>query len=117
MNFRKMGRTGVKVSDMGHGLWGMSGWTGSEDQQSLESLQLSVNLGCNFFDTAWAYGQGHSDELIGRIAKQALDRMVEPAVVTRGVPVELGAAHRPPPEGPPPTISRMRNSGRPLLWS
>ena len=70
MNFRKMGRTGFKVSDMGHGLWGMSGWTGSEDQQSLESLQLSVNLGCNFFDTAWAYGQGHSDELIGRIAKQ-----------------------------------------------
>jgi len=70
MRFRKLGRTGFNVSDMGHGLWGMGGWTGSEDQQSLESLQLSVDLGCNFFDTAWAYGTGHSDELIGKIAKQ-----------------------------------------------
>jgi len=70
MRFRKLGRTGFNVSDMGHGLWGMSGWSGSEDQQSLESLQLSVDLGCNFFDTAWAYGTGHSDELIGKVAKQ-----------------------------------------------
>ena len=70
MRFRKLGRTGFSVSDMGHGLWGMSGWTGSEDQQSLDSLQFSVDLGCNFFDTAWAYGTGHSDELIGKIAKQ-----------------------------------------------
>src|SRR5947209_12402033 len=70
MKFRKLGRTGFEVSEIGHGLWGMSGWSGSEDQQSLQSLELSVGLGCNFFDTAWAYGQGHSDELIGQIAKQ-----------------------------------------------
>ena len=70
MKFRKLGRTGFNVSEIGHGLWGMSGWTGSQDQQSLESLQLSVELGCNFFDTAWAYGQGHSDKLIGQIAQQ-----------------------------------------------
>jgi aryl-alcohol dehydrogenase-like predicted oxidoreductase len=70
MNYRKLGRTGYTVSDIGHGLWGMSGWSGSEDRQSLESLQLSVDLGCNFFDTAWAYGEGHSDELIGKVLKQ-----------------------------------------------
>ena len=70
MKYRKLGRTGFNVSDMGHGLWGMSGWTGSEDRESLESLQLSVDLGCTFFDTAWAYGEGHSDELIGKIVKQ-----------------------------------------------
>src|SRR5215470_9935838 len=70
MKFRKLGRTGFNVSEIGHGLWGMSGWTGSEDQESLQSLRLSVDLACNFFDTAWAYGTGHSDELIGKVAKQ-----------------------------------------------
>src|SRR4051812_34473766 len=70
MKYRKLGRTGFDVSEIGHGLWGMSGWSGSEDRQSLESLQLSVDLGCDFFDTAWAYGEGHSDELVGRILKQ-----------------------------------------------
>jgi len=70
MKNRKLGHTGFDVSEIGHGLWGMSGWSGSEDQQSLESLQLSVDLGCNFFDTAWAYGEGHSDELVGRILRK-----------------------------------------------
>jgi len=70
MKHRKLGHTGFDVSEIGHGLWGMSGWSGSEDLQSLESLQLSVDLGCNFFDTAWAYGDGHSDELVGKILNQ-----------------------------------------------
>jgi aryl-alcohol dehydrogenase-like predicted oxidoreductase len=74
MKFRKLARTGFNVTEIGHGLWGMSGWTGSEDLQSLQSLQLSVELGCNFFDTAWAYGSGHSDELIGQILKQNPDK-------------------------------------------
>jgi aryl-alcohol dehydrogenase-like predicted oxidoreductase len=55
------------VSDVGHGLWGMSGWSGSEEEQSRESLQLSAGLGCNFFDTAWAYGDGKSDALLGEL--------------------------------------------------
>jgi aryl-alcohol dehydrogenase-like predicted oxidoreductase len=67
MKYRKLGRTGFKVSDMAHGLWGMSGWSGSEDQQSLEALQIAVDNGCNFFDTAWAYGEGNSDALLGQI--------------------------------------------------
>jgi len=70
MKYRKLGRTQFAVSEIGHGLWGMSGWSGSEDRESIESLQLSVDLGCSFFDTAWAYGEGHSDELIGKILKQ-----------------------------------------------
>ena len=45
----------------------MSGWSGSEDRQSRESLQLAVDLGCNFFDTAWAYGDGKSDGLLGEL--------------------------------------------------
>ncbi|MFZ3332826.1 MAG: aldo/keto reductase [Candidatus Acidiferrales bacterium] len=67
MKYRKLGRTGFEVSDIAHGLWGMSGWSGSEDKESLQALQLAVDLGCNFFDTAWAYGDGKSDGLLGTI--------------------------------------------------
>src|SRR5260221_1891556 len=50
-------------------MWGMAGWTGSEDAESLASLQRAVDLGCNFFDTAWAYGDGHSEELLGKVLR------------------------------------------------
>ena len=65
MKYRKLGRTNYEVSEIGDGLWGMSGWTGSDDRESMSSLQLAVELGCNFFDTAWAYGEGKSDALLG----------------------------------------------------
>ena len=67
MKYRKLGRTGFDVSEIAHGLWGMSGWTGSDDSESLQALQSAVDLGCNFFDTAWAYGEGKSDGLLGQI--------------------------------------------------
>jgi len=65
MKYRKLGRTGFDVSETAQGLWGMGGWSGSADQESLPALQLAVDLGCNFFDTAWAYGDGKSDGLLG----------------------------------------------------
>ena len=67
MKYRKLGRTGFEVSEMAHGLWGMSGWSGSDDEESLAALQLATDMGCNFFDTAWAYGEGKSDGLLGEI--------------------------------------------------
>ena len=67
MNYRKLGRTGFEVSEMAHGLWGMSGWSGSNDDESMTALQLATDLGCNFFDTAWAYGDGKSDSLLGEL--------------------------------------------------
>ncbi|HSS96691.1 MAG TPA: aldo/keto reductase, partial [Terriglobales bacterium] len=67
MKYRKFGRTGFNTADMAHGLWGMSGWTGSDDKESMDALQVAVDLGCNFFDTAWAYGDGKSDGLLGKI--------------------------------------------------
>src|SRR5579862_1355216 len=70
MKYRKLGRTQFDVSEMGDGLWGMSGWTGSDDRESLASMQLAVDLGCNFFDTAWAYGEGKSDGLLGEIMRR-----------------------------------------------
>ena len=69
MRYRKFGRTGWNVSEIGYGMWGLAGWTGSEDQESVASLQRAVDLGCNFFDTAWAYGNGHSEELLGKILR------------------------------------------------
>ena len=66
MKFRRFGRTGWQVSEIGYGMWGMGGWTGSEDTESLASLQRAIDVGCNFFDTAWAYGEGHSEELLGK---------------------------------------------------
>lgn len=67
MRYRVLGRTGFEVSEIGCGLWGMSGWSGSEDAESLASLQRAVDGGCNFFDTAWAYGEGKSDGFLGKI--------------------------------------------------
>jgi aryl-alcohol dehydrogenase-like predicted oxidoreductase len=52
----------------------MAGWTGSDDAQSLEAMQLAVDLGCNFFDTAWAYGEGHSERLLGRLVRTNPDK-------------------------------------------
>jgi aryl-alcohol dehydrogenase-like predicted oxidoreductase len=70
MKYRKLGRTQFEVCDISYGLWGISGWTGSDDDQSLASMQLSIGLGCNFFDTAWAYGEGKSDGLLGEVMQR-----------------------------------------------
>jgi aryl-alcohol dehydrogenase-like predicted oxidoreductase len=69
MEYRKFGKTDLLVSEIGHGLWGMGGWSGSNDKESLETLQKSLDLGCNFFDSAWAYGNGHSDKLLGKLIR------------------------------------------------
>ena len=70
MRYRTFGRTGWQVSEVGYGMWGMAGWTGSDDEQSFESLDRAIELGCNFFDTAWAYGDGHSERLLGATLKR-----------------------------------------------
>jgi aryl-alcohol dehydrogenase-like predicted oxidoreductase len=69
MHYRRFGRTGWNVSEIGYGMWGLAGWTGSDDAESLASLQRSVDLGCNFFDTAWAYGDGRSEQILGKILR------------------------------------------------
>jgi aryl-alcohol dehydrogenase-like predicted oxidoreductase len=74
MRYRTLGRTGWQVSDIGYGMWGLAGWTGSDDEESLRSLHRAVELGCNFFDTAWAYGRGHSEELLGQLVRAHPDK-------------------------------------------
>ena len=66
MRYRTFGRTGWQISDVGYGMWGMAGWTGSDDDQSHASLDKAIGLGCNFFDTAWAYGDGRSERILGK---------------------------------------------------
>jgi aryl-alcohol dehydrogenase-like predicted oxidoreductase len=74
MRYRTFGRTGWQVSEVGYGMWGMAGWTGSSDEESLKSLDRAIELGCNFFDTAWAYGDGHSEELLGETLRRHPDK-------------------------------------------
>jgi len=74
MQYRTFGRTGWQVSDIGYGMWGLGGWTGSKDEESLASLHRSVELGCNFFDTAWGYGNGHSEKLLGQLVRAYPDK-------------------------------------------
>jgi len=74
MRYRRFGRTGWDVSEIGYGMWGMGGWSGSDDEESLRSLQRAVDLGCTFFDTAWGYGEGHSEGLLGRLVRANPDK-------------------------------------------
>jgi len=74
MQYRRFGRTGWQVSEIGYGMWGMASWTGSDDAESLEALERAVQLGCNFFDTAWAYGAGHSEKLLGQLVRAHPDK-------------------------------------------
>ncbi len=69
MKYRKLGRTQWEISEIGYGMWGMAGWTGSDDKESMEAMQLAVDLGCNFFDTAWGYGKGKSEGLLGELVR------------------------------------------------
>lgn len=69
MNYRQFGRLGWNVSEIGYGMWGMGSWSNSDDNESLASLQTAVDLSCNFFDTAYVYGNGHSENLLGQILR------------------------------------------------
>ncbi|MEI7556320.1 aldo/keto reductase [Candidatus Chlorohelix sp.] len=69
MQYRTFGRTGWEVSEIGYGMWGLAGWTGSDKDETRAALELSVELGCNFFDTAWGYGAGASERVLGDLVR------------------------------------------------
>lgn len=70
MQYRTFGRTGWQVSEVGYGMWGMAGWTGSESEEVNRALDRSVEMGCNFFDTAWGYGEGLSEKILNALIKR-----------------------------------------------
>ena len=72
MKYRVLGRTGLKVSEIGFGAWGIGKglWIGASDDESLKALSRSIDLGLNFIDTALGYGDGHSEQLVGQLVRQ-----------------------------------------------
>ena len=72
MRYRKLGRTNYEVSEIGYGAWGIGGkqWLGGSDDESLQALRRAIELGLNLIDTALAYGDGHSEELVGQIVRE-----------------------------------------------
>ena len=74
MQYRTFGRAGWPVSAVGYGMWGLAGWTGGDDDETLAALDRSVELGCTFFDTAWGYGEGRSERILGELARKHADK-------------------------------------------
>jgi aryl-alcohol dehydrogenase-like predicted oxidoreductase len=78
MHYRTLGRTGIEVSEIGYGAWGIgqSQWIGAEDEESLRALRRAIELGVTFIDTALAYGNGHSERLVGEVVREVDERIV-----------------------------------------
>jgi aryl-alcohol dehydrogenase-like predicted oxidoreductase len=70
MQYRTFGRTNWQVSEIGYGMWGLAGWTGTDKAEIGRSLDRAVDLGCTFFDTAWGYGAGVSEQVLGELLKR-----------------------------------------------
>jgi aryl-alcohol dehydrogenase-like predicted oxidoreductase len=72
MNYRTLGKTGLQVSEIGYGAWGIgnSGWLGAQDDESVQALHRAIGLGLNFIDTALVYGDGHSEKLVGQVMRE-----------------------------------------------
>ena len=77
MKYRTLGKTGLTISEIGYGAWGIGGemWQGSRDEESLRALHRAIDLGLNFIDTALVYGRGHSENLVGRILKERKEQL------------------------------------------
>jgi aryl-alcohol dehydrogenase-like predicted oxidoreductase len=83
MIYRTFGRAGWPVSEIGYGMWGLAGWTGSDDQETFASLDRAIDLGCTFFDTAWGYGGGRSEQILGKARRDHPDK---PLILATKIP-------------------------------
>jgi len=76
MHYRKLGRTGLDVSEIGFGAWAIGGgWGAQSDQDSIAALNRALDLGVNFIDTAAGYGEGRSERLIGQVLKNRTEKV------------------------------------------
>jgi aryl-alcohol dehydrogenase-like predicted oxidoreductase len=77
MNYRELGRTGWKVSDISFGSWAIGAdWGPVGDDESMAALHKAVDMGINFFDTADVYGDGHSERLLSRLRQERSEEIV-----------------------------------------
>lgn len=77
MEYRRLGRTGYMISEIGFGAWGIGGtmWIGAKDDVSMKALHRAAELGLNFIDTALAYGNGHSETIVGKFLRERTERI------------------------------------------
>ncbi len=77
MKYRCLGRTGYNISELGFGAWGIGAhmWIGAKDDVSLRALHRAADLGLNFVDTALAYGDGHSEQVLGKFLRERSERV------------------------------------------
>jgi len=94
MQYRKLGKTNYQVSAMGYGAWGIGGkqWLGGSDDESIAALRRAIELGLNFIDTALAYGDGHSEQLVGHVVRETGSRIY---VATKVPPMNMLWPSRP----------------------
>lgn len=77
MNYRALGRTGWKVSDISFGAWAIGGaWGSQDDKESMATLHRAIDLGINFIDTADVYGGGRSERLIAQLKRERSEKIV-----------------------------------------
>ncbi|MBM7654970.1 aldo/keto reductase [Neobacillus cucumis] len=76
MNYRELGNSGIKISEVSFGTWAIGGaWGKTSDEEALKSLEYAMEQGVNFFDTADVYGDGHSEELLAKATKGKEDQI------------------------------------------
>src|SRR5947209_4369343 len=78
MQYRTLGRTGLQVSEIGFGAWGIGGdaWGSTDDHVAIEALHKAIDLGVNFIDTADVYVNGHSEQLIAQVRKARSEQLI-----------------------------------------
>ncbi len=94
MRYRTLGRTGLEVSELGYGAWGIGQtmWIGADDEESLRALRRSIELGVTFIDTALGYGNGHSEQLVGQVVRDVPETV---SVATKMPPKNMQWPSRP----------------------
>ena len=102
MEYKILGKTGLKVSAIGFGAWAIGGnmWGPQDDNDSIAAINKALDLGVNFIDTALAYGNGHSEEIIGRVLKERKTKREDIYIATK----------IPPTSWPPPPYSQAKDA-------
>src|SRR5216117_836030 len=89
MKYRELGRTGWKVSEISFGAWAIGGsWGETDDRESLAAMHAAVDAGVTFFDTADVYGDGRSEQLIGRLLRERDEPLVVATKFARRAPLD-----------------------------
>jgi aryl-alcohol dehydrogenase-like predicted oxidoreductase len=89
MNYRILGRTGWKVSEISFGAWAIGGaWGGVDDKESLAALHAALDGGVNFFDTADVYGDGHSERLMAKLRRERKEKFYIATKAGRRLPTQ-----------------------------